>query len=210
MEIREPAPAEANWTNAELNRYLNAALRSLGGVARIPAYSALEVNAETALVNLPADFAMPMGFRWNDAGDLRPYPKGLPPRGIAETGEPLYYLLEGVGQVRLVPVPAEAGTLHVAYFRYPAPMAQDTDRADLPEVGEVDLDDILVLGIVWRAKRKDIESQEWISYRNDFDLQKQAYAAARFTATNVPGQMRDLMGGSFELPKIMADALEGW
>lgn len=68
---------------------------------------------------------------------------------------PYYYCLWGTPginlTIQLYPVPSQAGTLNVFYYRLPITMVNDTDTAEIPS----GWDDMVVLYCEYVAKRKD-------------------------------------------------------
>lgn len=137
--------------------------------------STIAVLADTQTVTGPPDMVRIYHAQYEPTGDSNIYPleyldrKSLDPlwgthQAISTSAYPAYYTTWGVPptlSITLAPIPSEAGSLRVFYYRLPATIAtdgtDDTDAIDLPAGWE----DLVTDYVEARGYRKDRRMEDY-------------------------------------------------
>lgn len=154
------------WTDAQLNVWINEGLRDIARrTETIQSLStAVPVIAGTATVTVPADALRLHRIEFVPTGAGQVYQVklvtldeleqvfGITPN--TQQGYPVYAAAWGFPPavtLRLYPVPSQAGTLNIYYYRLPAVVAADGDVLEVLAGYE----DLIVLYAEYVARRKD-------------------------------------------------------
>lgn len=200
-ELQETTPGF--WTNAELQNWADEAHADLVAATRQEASSTLTLVAQTESYALPADFYLvrrvelqsvagsatnwqelqPLGLNYRQPAD--------PTNTLNLASVPYGYYIFG-GKIYFVPVPDQAysGTLY--YYKNATPFASDSDTPSYPEgVPAFRFDRLLVLYICAMALRKR-QDTAYTTYLAD-------YNAGR------ADMVRDALNRGSSAPLIVAD-----
>lgn len=154
------------WTDAQLNVWINEGLRDVARRTETiqTFYTSISAVAGTAEYTLPTNVLRVHRVEFVPTGNTQVYPVtvttydeldsvwGVYPNTVQ--GIPVYAAMWGFPpllKMRLYPVPSQAGTLNVFYYRLPATASADGDTLEILSGYE----DLIVLYCEYVAKRKD-------------------------------------------------------
>lgn len=154
------------WTDAQLTTWINEALRDVARrTETIQTFStSIAAVAGTAEYVIPADVLRIHRIEFVPTGQTQIYPLQLATYnemdqfwGVTpnqQQGYPSYAVLWGFPptvKLRLWPIPSQAGTVNVFYFRLPASVSADGDTIEVL----AGYQDLIVLYAEYVARRKD-------------------------------------------------------
>ncbi len=174
VEIVEPV--EGYWRDSQLTRYVNDGLRDLNDVAKVIATVPLTYTAGAHQAALPSDFYEAYRVQWDGAGFLTDMQTGAIPNTTTR-GTPTGYVVTPA-HLHLWPVPAQAGTVNLVYFRRLPALVGATDVPAIPEHWR----SLLVYYAAGLAKLFAGEP-EGPSFMSQYMAGKQQYAHERAQAT---------------------------
>lgn len=172
IETRNDVRAHLNeasarlWTDAQLNTWINEGLRDIARrTETIQKFSSsIAVTANDPTYTLPAEVLRVHRAEWVPTASGLVFPLQLATynemdqywgvNGTTMPGQPQYLVMWGFPptvEIRLWPVPAEAGAINLFYFRLPAVATLDADTIEVLAGYE----DLIVLYCEYIARRKD-------------------------------------------------------
>jgi hypothetical protein len=153
VDVREAGnynASDGNLTDAILTRIVNRALQRISSEFDWPwlyAEETITTVAGTLDYNLPTRWTKTAWLSEETVGDLQPASHLQSRRWVEQatriTGRPLYYVHEGVSQIRLFPAPDAVYSIGHGYYTSEAVLSVGSDTPALPDP----FDDLLV----WKA-----------------------------------------------------------
>lgn len=154
------------WTDAQLNTWINEACRDVARRTETlqDFHTSLLINAGLGKYDLPSDVIrlhrvefIPLGSDNTYVVEPSTYQEMDRMWGTNQTSMmsyPYYFVLWGFPPgltIQLYPIPSQAGSLNIYYYRQPKTLTNDTDVVEIPEGWQ----DLLSLYVEYVAKRKD-------------------------------------------------------
>lgn len=173
------------WSDAELTVWLNEGVRDIARRSETlqSFHSTIPVVAGTPKYALPASVIRISRVEFKPTGQTQLYPlhgrtyqemdQIWGTQQLSQSSYPMFFVIWGtpgvaeatsILNIQLFPVPSQAGTLNVFFYRLPTPMAAAGDPAEIPEGWE----DLLVDYCEYRAKRKDKDPQ-WKEAKDEYE-----------------------------------------
>lgn len=178
-------PVERFWKETELRNWINDALKDVARKTEsIQSYdSTVLAVAGTAKYSFPSDLFRVHRIEYIPTGST--ITQTLEPKTQDEmdrvwggyhssAGYPQYYMIWGfpggsgtmAHQFQTYPVPSDAGTFNIYYYRIPDNLNSDSDIAQIPNGWE----DLITFYVCSRAKQKQKDST-WQEYKLQYDEQ---------------------------------------
>jgi hypothetical protein len=211
-----PSPNPRFWTNLELNNWINEGCRDISRRSEdLQSFNtSIVAIAGTAKYTLPIDCLRVHRVEFVPTGQSQTYPLkhstyqemdaiwGINQQ--IQSAYPYYFVMWGFPptlQIQFYPVPAQAGTFNVFYYRLPITLVADGDVAEIPSGWE----DLITLYCEFNARRKnrdpmwqDVRQVYEQSLANLIDTTRQWHDQSRMitvaTGLGIPGWLYD--GGS--------------
>jgi hypothetical protein len=171
IRSRLDEPSGRMWKDHELIRWVNEGLRDVARRAEVlQASTTIAVSAEDASYTAPTDAIRIYRVEWKATGDTAIYPLEYRDfnsmdsvwysgQAIAQ-GYPAFFTMWGFPPsltIQLFPVPSEAGTLNVHYYRLPAALVAEGGSANTTIDLPAGWDDLIVSYVEFCALRKDAD-----------------------------------------------------
>lgn len=161
----------AFWSDAELNRWINEALRDIARrTLNLQAQVDIPMSANKGEYNAPTDMIQIHRVAYRQSATNETPLEYVDPGRLddawmsnhQQTGTPRYWTMWGwpsagqSGQIKVYPVPSSATTLSVWYYRFPNELLADSQPIEIPAGWH----DLIPLYVEIVAKRKD-KDQSW-------------------------------------------------
>ena len=161
------------WSDAELNNWINEACRDISRRTEtlLSFYTAITALPNVAKYRLPENVIRVNRVEFQPVNSTETYPLQASTyqemdamwgtRQAVQRSYPSFFVLWGVAgsvegiTMQLYPIPSQAGTLNIYYYRLPTAMTADSDHADIPAGWE----DLISLYCEYIALRKDRDAR---------------------------------------------------
>lgn len=168
------------WSDTELNTYLSEGARDVTRLGETNLTQAdVAVSAGTSIVTAtPTDILRIYRVEWLTSdgrqialeySDVNNMDAIWWDQQNRSSAQPLLYTTQGYPpalRIQLYPIPADAGSVRVFYYKAAAPLIADTDLIDVPE----GWDDIVLDYAEYRAYRRDGDDR-WVTAKAHYDEQ---------------------------------------